>query len=169
MNQLHGCALKKRVEPAFVCKYFIAGARAEDGTEGAACHGGCTANHLRPWSPVQHRAQRRPYVITLVLHVDTCKESLECVEKASAVEFKPKLHPSKTLCHRRVALHLSKEGTQKSKGGAVPCYDALAKALHVYLCTVLYTIGPVFNCVVKLLRIWVLKVKCVFNNCTIAI
>ena len=48
----------------------------------------------------------------------------------SAVEFRPKLHPSRrALCHRRGAVHLLKEGAKQTKGGAGPCYDALAEAL----------------------------------------
>ena len=74
-------------------------------------------------------------ITILVLHVDTLKESMECVEKASAAEyisFRPKLHPSKRVLYHKGGVHYAlKEGTQKkTKRGTAPCYDALAKALH---------------------------------------
>ena len=71
-------------------------------TEGAACHGDRTATAFTATSPMPSPNKA---LTTLVLQLDTLKESPECAEKARAVEYKlfgPKLHPPMwVLCHRR--------------------------------------------------------------------
>ena len=54
-------------------------------TEGVARHGSHTANHIH-----SHQSNTKPNkaIAILILHVDTRKESLECMEEASTIEYK---------------------------------------------------------------------------------